>query len=271
MNFIFNLLKFLPAALGFIGRFLISVLLGISASLVWLWHYLKKDVIPEPKRAIFKVFVWGMIATFPVIIIEILASKLVKQEIHPFLYWFLIIAFTEEIFKYFVVILFKILNAKEVDEPVDIMIYMIVAALGFAGLENILYLLPTVEKALPFFETFKITLAGSLTRFLGATFLHTLSSGALGFFLALSFLKTKNRRRLLTLGFLIAIFFHGLFNLSLSNPELIYPHLGIEIEGAAGNIGYSIFLIPLIILITLFIFVSLAFKKLQKFKNACKI
>jgi hypothetical protein len=47
--------------------------------------------------------------------------------------------------------------------------------------------------------------------------------------------------------------------------------LGIEIEGAEGNISYSIFLIPSIILITLAIFVSLAFKKLQKLKSVCKI
>lgn len=254
MNFILNLLKFLPAALGFIGRFLISVFCGISASLVWLWHYLKKDVIPEPKKAIFKAFMWGMIITFPVIIIEICASKLIKQEINPFLYWFLVIAFTEEIFKYFIV-RGKILNTKEVDEPVDVMIYMIVAALGFAALENILYLLPTVEKALPFLETFKITLTESLVRFLGATFLHTLCSGSVGYFIALAIFQTKKRLKLISAGLGMAIFLHGLYNFAI-----------IEIEDIFLKI-----LIPLAILIGLAIFLTFGFRKLQKMKSVCKI
>jgi RsiW-degrading membrane proteinase PrsW (M82 family) len=46
-------------------------------------------------------------------------------------------------------------------------------------------------------------------------FLHTLCSGIIGFFLGLSFFKPKIRKRLVFLGFLLAIPLHGFYNFSI--------------------------------------------------------
>jgi RsiW-degrading membrane proteinase PrsW (M82 family) len=267
-------------------NYLSCIVFGVLPSFIWLCFYLRKDAHPEPKTLVLKIFFYGMLATIPAALLEIgILNGIGKLSLSPMvtivLSTFLGVALIEEVSKYLAAKK-GVFDNPELDEPTDVMLYMIIAALGFAALENILGLfklgnsLPT--NTLSFFPTsfdfweqlFYTTLPFFFLRFLGATFLHTLSSGTLGFFLALSFLETKNRRRLLILGFLIAISLHGLFNLSLSNPDLIYSHLGIKIETEEG-ISYSIFLIPLIILITLAIFVSLAFKKLQKLKSVCKI
>ena len=124
-------------------RIPLYLIFGILPSLIWLFYYLKKDLHPEPKRMILKIFIYGALATIPVFFIQINLSQLLSQIraslffvdypiVIELLKWFLVIAFTEEIFKYLVVKL-AVFRSRELDEPVDIMIYMIVAAFGFAA------------------------------------------------------------------------------------------------------------------------------------------
>lgn len=230
----------------------IYIFFGLAPSIIWLLFFLRKDSHPESNRTILKVFFYGMLAALPAALIELgFAQELRKLNLPSFLfapiYVFLGIAFTEEIFKYLVVRK-KILNHPEFDEPVDIMLYMIISALGFAALENLLVLLPLVSP-FKFFESFLV----SGFRFVGATFLHALCSGLLGYFLALSFSNHKNRARLLIKGLLIATFLHGLYDLSIIKMDA----------------GFK-FLAPVIILIGLIIFISLGFKKVKKLKSICK-
>jgi len=165
-------------------------------------------------------------------------------------YQFVIIALVEEFFKYLVV-KEKVINDPEFDEPIDVMLYMIIAALGFAALENLLVLFPGKE---PFL--FKQTVTISAFRFIGATFLHALSSGTLGYFLALSIFEPKRKIKLILTGIIIATILHGLFNISI---------IGIE-----KNLTVAIAV--LIVLLTgLAIFVSFGFRKLKKLASICKI
>jgi len=182
-----------------------------------------------------------MLAAIPAAFIELGFAELVPFEI---LYVFLGIALTEEVFKYLIVKK-QVMKDPEFDEPVDIMLYMIISALGFAALENLLILFPLTGQ---FLETALL----SSFRFIGATFLHALCSGTIGFFLALSFLRTKYRFKLRIAGITTAVVLHGLYDLSI-----------IKIEG---NLK---FVIPIIILIGLAIFVSLGFKKVKKLKSIC--
>jgi len=233
------------------------IFFGVLPSVIWLLFYLRKDVHPEPNSQIIKIFFYGMLAAIPAVflekgIFEITLHAPISNLFSPF---FIIIfnsligvALIEEALKYLVV-KEKILKSAEFDEPTDALLYMIIAALGFAALENILILIP-LGPAFLLGEAFSITAA----RFLGATFLHALCSGTVGFFLALSFFETKNRIPLLVVGLGIACLLHGLYNFSI-----------MEIEG---NLR---FLIPVIILISLALFVSLGFKRLKKMKSICKI
>jgi len=229
------------------------IFFGVLPSVIWLLFYLRKDSHPESNRMVLKIFFFGMLVALPAILLEIGAFEVLEKLIlSPALLLiiniFFGVALVEESLKY-LVIKVKVLSNAEFDEPLDVVLYMIIAALGFAALENILILFSLGPNFL-LREAFLI----SLLRFLGATFLHALCSGVLGYFLALSFFDTKNRIKLFFLGLGIAVFLHGLYNFSI-----------IEIEG---NLK---FLIPAIILIGLAIFLTFGFKRLKKMKSVCKI
>ena len=233
------------------------IVYGILPSLIWLNFYLRKDVRPEPKLMILKIFCYGMLATLPAFFFETAIfgefSKLnSSSSVFLILNIFLGVALVEEFLK-FLVVKEKVLNDPEFDEPVDAMIYMITAALGFAAGENILILVSS--KYTFFSEIFSV----SLLRFLGATFLHALSSGICGFFIGLSFFNTpegkplasygagKRRWKLISLGLFLAILLHGFYNFYIMKGE-----------------GSLKILIPLLLLLTSAIFVSFGFKKLKK-------
>jgi RsiW-degrading membrane proteinase PrsW (M82 family) len=72
--------------------------------------------------------------------------------------------------------------------------------------------------------------------------------------LALSIFETKKRGMLLIIGVGIATLLHGLYNFSIMELERIFS-----------------WLIPIVILISLAIFLTFAFKRLKKLKSTCKI
>lgn len=243
-------------------NYLIFLIFGFLPSIIWLLYFLKKDVHPEPKRQVIKIFLWGMLITLPAIFIERGIFDVFKKLNLPyFLYIFFGIAGVEEILKY-LVIRDKVLNDPEFDEPLDVMLYMIIAALGFAGLENILILF---SSPFNFFEMFFI----STLRFIGAVFLHTLCSGSFGYFLSLSFFEIKNRTKLFIAGILTAILSHGFFNFSITKIEgsIIVKDNLIVIGDQRTFVFFTIVLIT--ILIGLAFFVSLGFNKLKKMKSIC--
>jgi RsiW-degrading membrane proteinase PrsW (M82 family) len=232
-------------------NYLFYILFGLAPSIIWLLFYLRKDTHPESNKMIIKIFLLGMLAAIPAALIELgirpFVLPLLSSLFFSFLYVFLGIALVEEFFKYLVV-KEKVLKNPELDEPPDLMIYMIVSALGFAALENLLILFGL--GAFHFFETFFV----ALLRFVGATFLHALASGLLGYFLALSFFEPKRKKLLFLSGLFGAAALHGLYNFSI-----------MELGG-----GLKM-LIPVLILIGLAVFVSLGFKKLKKISSICKI
>ena len=229
------------------------IIFGVLPSLIWLLFYLRKDVHPESKSMVIKIFFFGMLAALPAIFLEMgifrAFSKLNLPLIYlSFLNTFLGVALIEETLK-FLVVKVKVLSNAEFDEPVDAILYMIIAALGFAASENILILFnQRTDLLLP--QALKI----SMTRFLGATFLHALTSGTLGYFLALSLSETKKRLKLISFGLLISILLHGLYNFSIIEMKEIFK-----------------FFIPLAILVSLAIFLIFGFKRLEKMKSICKI
>ncbi len=231
----------------------LAIIFGTLPSIIWLLFYLRKDVHPESNLMVIKIFVWGMLSALPAIFLEMGISQ-VFADLNLLLTYlvffnaFLGTALIEEMLK-FLVVKEKVLSNAEFDEPIDAMLYMIIAALGFAASENILILLSSGSKIfLP--QTLEI----SVLRFWGATFLHALCSGLVGYFLALSLFETKKRLKLISLGLLISITLHGLYNFSI-----------MEIESGLK------FLIPLVILISLSIFLIFSFKRLPKIKSICKI
>jgi len=231
----------------------IYIFFGILPSVIWLLFYLRKDSHPESNRMILKIFFYGMLIAIPTVLIELgILDDVEKLFLSPFsisiLKVFVGVALIEEFLKYLVV-REKVVRHHEFDEPLDTMLYMIIAALGFAASENILILFSQGPNSL-----FQNTLSISVLRFIGATFLHALCSGAFGYFLAWSYYEPKNKIKFTVLGLGTATLLHGLYNFSIMKMS-----------------NSLRLLIPLIILIGLAIFVSMGFNKLKKIKSVCKI
>jgi protease PrsW len=226
---------------------------GLAPSIIWLLFYLKKDKHPEPNRVVLKVFVLGMLATFPAIFIELQFRELLEQfSLSPttvlFLYMFFGVALVEELLK-FAVVRFSVFSHAVVDEPIDLILYMIVAALGFAALENIFLMLGLGSTA-----PFSNIAALSSLRLLGATFLHALVSGFVGYTLVFLYYNQAMGKVYLFFGLGIATLLHGLFNFSI-----LY------------TTGSTKLIIPAIILFSLALFMSFAFQKVKNMKSVSKI
>lgn len=116
------------------------------------------------------------------------------------------------------------------DEPIDAMIYMIIAALGFATIENI----GAVQRDLSLagntmaFQVVAETLA---LRFVGATLLHTLSSGLVGYYWAIH-IRNFGKGSALLFGLASASLLHAFFNyLILTYGNLIYAVAFVVVLG----------------------------------------
>ncbi|HTE48334.1 MAG TPA: PrsW family glutamic-type intramembrane protease [Candidatus Paceibacterota bacterium] len=177
---------------------------GIIPSLLWLWFWLKEDKKnPEPKGLLAAVFIMGIIAVIFVLPIQKFIQAQIVSPVSRIVLW----ASAEEIMKYLAVLV-VLYKTNQIDEPLDWPIYLITAALGFAALENALFLI----KPLTTLTTTVSFLTGEL-RFLGSTLLHTVSSGILGIGLGISFHMRKFMRKLyLVVGLLLAIALHSVFN-----------------------------------------------------------
>ncbi len=177
---------------------------GIFPALIWLWFWLREDMRhPEPRYLIALAFVAGAFTVALVIPIQKVIATMVTGTLIIFALWSLI----EEVAKY-ILARITVLNRRDADEPIDMVIYMVTVALGFAAIENALFLLSPLAGSTPV-ETF---LTGNL-RFVGATLLHVLSSATVGAFLALSFYKTKSQKAVYTaIGIILAAALHSGFN-----------------------------------------------------------
>lgn len=183
----------------------ISLIGGILPALIWLWFWLKEDRLhPEPRKRIMWAFIAGAIGIPIAIFLEKLATAFSSNTTIVIILW----ATIEELVKYWSARISSF-GKSDCDEPIDPVIYLITAALGFAAIENALFIVnPLVSGNL-----FEGIVTGNL-RFVGASLLHVLTSGVIGVFLAFAFYKRARVKRLaLFMGLFSAIGLHTLFNL----------------------------------------------------------
>ncbi len=185
---------------------------GIVPALLWLTFWLHEDKKkPEPRRMLVRTFLLGMLA----VVLVIPFQKIVNDTWPgmPFLA-ILLWASLEEIFK-FIAGYFGGIRSIDDDEPLDPIIYMITAALGFVALENALFIFgPLADQ----------NIIGSIftgnMRFIGPSVLHTISSAILGFAMAFSFYERQYVKTYTVLfGGLFAIIIHTVFNTMMLRQE----------------------------------------------------
>jgi RsiW-degrading membrane proteinase PrsW (M82 family) len=243
--------------MNFIFLSLVYLVFAFLPVFFWMIFYFRKDLNPEPKKMIIRVFVFGMLSACAAAILELFIFKILGlfftqnvlggSVLYLILEPFLVTALIEEFCKYYAV-KYSALSSFALDEPLDVMLYMVISALGFVALENmVLFFASSTPYSL------QVALNFSALRFLSAVFLHTLTSSTIGFFLAISFCAPKSKN-LIFFGFLAAIFFHGLYNLAILQLS-----------------GFWQYFIPALIIVALAVFTTYGFNQLKKLKSTCQI
>lgn len=188
-----------------------AILVGLVPSFIWLFFWTREDgVQPEPRSLLAACFLGGALAVVTAIPLEQYVISLGVGTSMQYSLWALI----EELVKFVAVGLIALRSASY-DEPVDAMIYCIAVALGFAALENMLFIMgPLADGRLA-----EGLVTGNL-RFIGATLVHVVSSALVGFTLGFTFYRGIAAKILgWTLGIAGAIAVHAAFNLSIVNTS----------------------------------------------------
>ena len=192
-------------------NFVYALIAGLFPSIVWLFFWLREDsTSPEPRWLLTASFLGGMAAVIAAIFVEKYISDTIFDSSLRYTLW----AATEEILKLAAVSLIA-LNTSFNDEPIDAMVYCIVAALGFAALENTLFVMqPLAHGAIA-----ESVVTGNM-RFIGATLVHVVSSAMIGFGLGWTFYRGHAAKFLgVAIGLCAAITIHAAFNLYIINSD----------------------------------------------------
>ena len=193
----------------------LALLGGILPAIFWLWFWQKEDKLhPEPRGLIILAFLVGMLATAIAYPVEkYIAEHVQGSDFTLLALW----AITEETLKFLGIYLVA-LRSKYFDEPIDAVIYFVTIALGFAALENAMFLFNPLGDG----DALATILLGNY-RFIGATLLHVAASGLIGVMLAFSFYDLRSKRVWSSLiGLVLAIALHTLFNFSIIISEGTY-------------------------------------------------
>lgn len=251
-----------------LSTILFAFISGVIPALIWLFFWVHEDrENPEPKSMLALAFVGGMVAVFislffekylygfglknllsndlfmEVLVLFNLIANQTGANIDRVLLVVLFAPFIEEVAK-FVMAYVLVLRSRVDDEPVDPMIYMITTALGFAAIENMLFLINPFNS-----RDFILTVFTGNMRFIGAMLLHTVSSAVIGIFISFHFFDSKLKRIFFMIfGVILAIVMHGIFNLLM-----------------IGNQSTSIFALELIWIAV--IIILLAFEMIKKIRR----
>lgn len=126
-----------PARLGPIA----ALAFAAVPSVLWLgYFYLQDRNEPEPKQLVFGMFVLGAfvaspLASFVASALPVAATDLDPLSAHRVLTNVLVVGMVQEMSKY-VVVRYSIYHHAELDEPMDGIIYMMAAGIGFAAAQN---------------------------------------------------------------------------------------------------------------------------------------
>ncbi|MES2023276.1 MAG: PrsW family glutamic-type intramembrane protease [Patescibacteria group bacterium] len=189
----------------------LALLGGLVPAIFWLWFWLREDKEkPEPKVILTITFILGMIAVLLVLPIQ----KLLQVNITSQVWQLVSYASVEEIIKLLAITLL-LFHTKYLENPIDWAIYMITVALGFAAMENVLFLIKPFS-----LNQSAVGLLTSQLRFLGSTLLHAVSSGIIGISLGLSFFLSGTKSFVYAiLGIILAIALHTAFNFFIMNSN----------------------------------------------------
>ncbi|WP_053219376.1 glutamic-type intramembrane protease PrsW [Virgibacillus senegalensis] len=182
---------------------------GIAPTLALMsFFYLKDRFYSEPLTTVFRTFMYGALLVFPLMFIQYaFAEEGIGQA--PLIRSFLLTGLMEEFFKWFI-FLYTVYKYTDFDSLYDGIIYGVAISLGFATVENLLYLLAHgVEYA--------------FGRALFPVSSHALFGVIMGYYLGRAKCLTKKIKSAHLSALLIPVSLHGLYDFILETvPSWIY-------------------------------------------------
>ncbi|WP_113672238.1 PrsW family glutamic-type intramembrane protease [Vallitalea guaymasensis] len=192
-----------------IDLYVVAITPGIALA---LGIYLTDRYDKEPLHLLIKIFIFGGISILPVILIErILAYFNIFTGLLGIAYVaFIVAGFTEEFVKRVVVKSFAY-NHRAFNEKLDGIVYAVFASLGFATVENVLYVV---------FRYSNVATIG-LQRAIFSVPAHMLFAITMGYYLSLAKFGESERQRkyYLRLSLWIPVLLHGLYDYILMSKS----------------------------------------------------
>jgi RsiW-degrading membrane proteinase PrsW (M82 family) len=180
-------------------------LLGIALApglAIMLFIYLKDKHEREPLSLLFLSFIFGAfstVITFAISLpLEIIVTLRENDVVHEFFEAFFKVALVEEFSKFFFV-RFILYRNKNFNEPFDGIVYAVMVSMGFATLENLMYVYSYG------FET-------GILRMFTAVPAHATFGVIMGYFLGIGKFRKTNSFYFSLLALLGATFFHGAYD-----------------------------------------------------------
>jgi RsiW-degrading membrane proteinase PrsW (M82 family)/ribosomal protein S18 acetylase RimI-like enzyme len=211
------------------------ILLGLAPGVAICLFIFHRDAYNrEPKLNLLLSFILGAVVVFPAAFTEqALSGGTPDTDIFRiFIKAFFVVALTEELAKFAIFRLYAY-PKKSFDEPLDGIVYGIVVSMGFATIENIMYVV-------------KYGWAVGILRMFLSVPAHATFGVLMGYHAGLAKFDKPNEKRLLATGLFWAVLLHGAYDYCLflqGNPTVNqYISDGLLFMGAVVSFGIAIYL-----------------------------
>jgi RsiW-degrading membrane proteinase PrsW (M82 family) len=184
---------------------------AIVPSFLLVWYFHRRDLYPEPGRIIWATFGLG-IATIPPVMLVTVPLSLVVESIPNayaagFLDAFLTAAIPEEFLK-LLVLRGYCARHREFTSSMDGVVYGAVASLGFATLENVLYVAT---------NGFAVAAIRAIT----AVPMHAFTGAIMGYYVGRAKFHPNERKPASRMAYVAPIVLHGLYDYPLLTLEVL--------------------------------------------------
>ena len=179
--------------------------------IILVYVYIRDKYEREPLGLLLKVLLAGALTTIPILLVETWLSKFMVyfSGLQAAAYnAFVVAAFTEEFFK-FAALYYIIWRHKEFDEKYDGIVYAVFVSLGFALVENIMYV---------FQYGHEVAYARALT----AVPVHAILGITMGYYFSLAKFYKKRRIVNFITALLMPILLHGIYDFILMSQHQMY-------------------------------------------------
>jgi len=220
-----------------------------------MWYFHARDAYPEPGLVLWVSFGFGVLSIIPAVLTGIPIQMQLRGVTDPaasgFLQAFFVAAIPEELAKLGALLLYSYRKV-EFNEPMDGVVYGVAVSLGFASLENILY----------------VAMGGAGTavfRAVTAVPMHAVAGVLMGYFVGRAKFSPRKRLGLIFVGWLVAALVHGFYDGPLLWGQEMVKNAGREV---ADSTGAGLFGAAFGVLLLAWVVALLLVRKLRKEQEA---